>query len=130
MPGRRSRSGGGPDETTSYAYATDKTSDGSLWRHDTNETVQLAYRTWSSWAGYSKVATTHGAAGGPQTVTSAVYDRGMDGEAKANTDGQTINWTGRRAGLLTPLLPAVGTPGTTGGSPGRVDVVWTSPVRR
>ena len=102
--------GGSPDEVWSYAYSTAGSSDGVLWYHDYNETTTLAYRSWSLWRGYSTVTVTHGAAGGPQTVTTNLYYRGMDGDSKVSADLQSVVWNGRRVGLLTTL----GTPGTTG----------------
>jgi len=102
--------GGSPDEVWTYAYSTAGSTDGALWYHDFNETTTLAYRSWSLWRGYSTVTVTHGAAGGPQTVTTSLYHRGMDGDAKGSADGSSIVWGGRRTGLITPL----GTPGTTG----------------
>ena len=75
--------GGSPDEVWSYAYSTANSSDPSLWHHDYSETSLLAQRSWSLWQGYSTVTTTHGAAGGPQTVDTSVYYRGMDGDGQA-----------------------------------------------
>jgi RHS repeat-associated protein len=101
--------GGSPDEVTTYAYSTGGSSDPSLWHHDVNEVTNdpLNRTTWAQWRGYSTVTTTRGAAGGTQTVTTTLSYRGLDGDA---TRGTTLQWGGRRTGLLTPL----GTPGVTG----------------
>ncbi|MDT4988813.1 MAG: hypothetical protein QOI74_2907, partial [Micromonosporaceae bacterium] len=98
---------GSPDETWSYGYGFDGITDASLWHHDYNESVQLAYRSWSLWQGYPSVTTTHGTAGGPQTVTQSRYYLGMDGDAKDSTDHQSVVWGARRVSLIRP----VGTPG-------------------
>ncbi|PWR14398.1 hypothetical protein DKT69_16560 [Micromonospora sicca] len=105
----RDLTGGSPDEVSSYTYSTAGSSDEALWRHDYNETSTLAYRSWSQWRGYSTVTVTHGASGGPQTVTTNLYYRGMDGDGIASADNQSVVWNSRRVGLLTPL----GTPGAT-----------------
>src|SRR5262249_42147994 len=81
--------GGSPDEVTSYSYsavastaasaagaAASGSSDAALWRHDTSEALNLAHRSWTLWQGYATVTTTHGPAGGPQTVSTTVYHRG------------------------------------------------------
>ncbi|WP_426633817.1 ricin-type beta-trefoil lectin domain protein [Planosporangium sp. 12N6] len=111
----RDLTGGSPDETWSYAYSTANSSDPALWHHDYNETVQLAYRSWTQWQGYSTVTVTHGPAGGPQTVTTNIHHRGMDGDGLASTDNQSMVWNARRVGVLAPL----GTPGTIGAISGR-----------
>src|SRR5262249_35595753 len=71
--------GGTPDEVWSYAYSAAGSSDTSLWHHDFAESTVLAFRSWSLWRGYPTVTVTHGAAGGPQSVTTSQYFRGMDG---------------------------------------------------
>jgi RHS repeat-associated protein len=105
--------GGSPDEVWSYAYSTANSSDPALWRHDYTETSLLAQRSWSSWQGYSTVTTTHGAAGGPQTTTTGLYYRGLDGDGQASTDNSAMVWNTRRVGLSVPPTPA-GTSAITG----------------
>ncbi|WP_433281849.1 ricin-type beta-trefoil lectin domain protein [Micromonospora sp. CA-244673] len=105
----RDLTGGSPDEVSSYTYSTAGSSDEALWHHDYNEMSTLAYRSWSQWRGYSTVTVTHGASGGPQTVTTNLSYRGMDGDGIASADNQSVVWNTRRVGLLTPL----GTPGAT-----------------
>jgi RHS repeat-associated protein len=61
------------------------------------------------WQGYSTVTTTHGPAGGPQTMTTNVYYRGMNG------DRQPTAWNARRVGLTAPLT----TPGAAGAISGQ-----------
>ncbi|MBG6134501.1 ricin-type beta-trefoil lectin domain protein [Longispora fulva] len=106
--------GASPDEVTSYAYSTAGTSDTALWRHDAGEAVPLANRTWSQWAGYPTVTTTHGAAGGPQTVSRALYHRGFNGDGMASGDWTSRAWGARKVGLVTPVLPASGISGQAG----------------
>lgn len=99
----RDLTGGTPDEVTSYAYSTVGTTDPMLWHHDYNESVQLAYRSWSVWQGYSTVTTTRGPAGGPQSVTSKLYFRGMDRDGMATAPNDAIVWNARRVGVTTPI---------------------------
>ncbi|HZM74530.1 MAG TPA: RICIN domain-containing protein [Candidatus Limnocylindrales bacterium] len=98
-----------PDQTWTYAYSTASATDVSLWGHDFTETSVLALRSWPLWRGYTDVTTTHGPAGGTQTVTKTLYHRGMDGDSLATTDNQAMVWEGRRAFVITPL----GTPQVT-----------------
>jgi len=53
--------------------------------------------------GYPTVTVTHGAAGGPQTVTTTTSYRGFDSDAKNSTDGQSVVWGSRRVGLTTAI---------------------------
>jgi RHS repeat-associated protein len=99
----RDLTGGSPDETWHYDYSTAGSSDPSLWRHDFNESVQLAYRSWTQWLGYTTVTTTHGPAGGPQTVSRTVYQRGLDNDGLPSTDNQSMVWGTRRVGITMPL---------------------------
>jgi RHS repeat-associated protein len=98
--------GGAPDEVWSYAYSNANTSDPSLWRHDYTETSVLAQRSWSLWQGYSTVTTTHGASGGPQTVTTNTFYRGMDGDGAASDDNSVMTWNTRRVSLTAPVSVA------------------------
>jgi RHS repeat-associated protein len=106
--------GGSPPEVWSYGYSTGGTSDPSLWRHDTAETTTLEFRTWSQWMGYPTVTVTHGASGGPQSVTTSTYYRGADGDGEASTDNQSMVWNSRRVGVPTPM----GTPNLVAGISG------------
>jgi RHS repeat-associated protein len=124
----RDLTGGTPDETTTYTYSAAASttggrdaasSDAALWRHDDAETLDLAHRSWSRWRGYATVTTAHGPAGGRQTVSTALYHRGMDSDGLASTDNSAMVWNARRVALLAPLATPVGTPGTTGMISGR-----------
>jgi hypothetical protein len=95
--------GGSPDETWSYDYSTAGSTDNSLWAHDLNEISPIAYTSWAQWRGYSTVTTTHGVAGGPQTVTRNLYLRGMDGDAKKSGDDTQVLFRTRKVALTTPL---------------------------
>ncbi len=56
---------------------------GAAWHYDENVLGDPKYRTWSEWRGYNTVRTTVGEPddpAGPQTVTQALYLRGMDGD--------------------------------------------------
>ncbi|GLZ79596.1 hypothetical protein Afil01_44030 [Actinorhabdospora filicis] len=109
---------GSPDEAWTYTYSVASSSDASLWAHDFNETTQLAYRSWPIWRGYSDITTTHGPAGGTQTVSRGLYYRGMNGDSLATWDNEGMVWEGRRNVLSTPI----GTPELTapiGGGDGR-----------
>jgi RHS repeat-associated protein len=114
----RDLTGGSPDESWSYSYAVDDpaaaSTDPSLWHHDYAETANIWFRSWSQWRGYSSVTTTHGPAGGPQTVTKSTFYRGMDGDGMANPAVNNMAWNSRRVALTTPVLapgPASAVPG-------------------
>src|SRR6266536_3306539 len=95
--------GGSPDEVWGYDYSTDGSSETAMWGHDTNETVQLAYRTWSKWQGYATVKVTHGAFGA-QTVTKNLYHRGFDRDGRLSQDGSGVAWTARRVSVTGPIV--------------------------
>ncbi|MFI5484236.1 ricin-type beta-trefoil lectin domain protein [Micromonospora echinaurantiaca] len=124
----RDLTGGSPDEWTFYKYTNESSSDSALWAHDSNETVQLAYRTWSQWRGYSTVTATKEASENVETASRNVFHRGMDGDDKNKEDGTGPVWFSRRAGLLAP----VGTPGLDGAVSGQtgkcLDIVNASKV--
>ncbi|MEU5942975.1 ricin-type beta-trefoil lectin domain protein [Micromonospora sp. NPDC047548] len=124
----RDLTGSSPDEKTTYAYTNEATSDSALWAHDTNESVQLAYRTWSQWRGYSTVTATKDAGANAKTVSRNVFHRGMDDDGKTNSDGSGMTWFSRRAGLLAPL----GTPNLDGAISGQggkcLDIINASQV--
>ncbi|HEX6685093.1 MAG TPA: RICIN domain-containing protein [Candidatus Limnocylindrales bacterium] len=103
--------GRSPDEVWTYTYGVESSTDPSLWAHDFNETVVLDFRSWPLWRGYSDVTTTHGPAGGPQTVSKSVLHRGLDGDSLADPINDSMSWEARRANLTTPI----GIPGQTGG---------------
>src|SRR5207248_10326368 len=81
--------------------------------------------TWSLWRGYTAVTTTHGVAGGPQTVTKNLYFRGMDADSLATGDNQAMVWDSRRAGITSPILA----PYPTSAGPGFAAAV-SGPGRR
>ncbi|WP_203911404.1 ricin-type beta-trefoil lectin domain protein [Rhizocola hellebori] len=99
-----------PDETWSYSYTVGAGTDTSLWAHDYNETSLLAYRTWSQWRGYNEVTTTHGPAGGVQTVSKKLFYRGLHGDSLATVDNQAMAWESRTSYLTVPIT----VPGQTG----------------
>ncbi|MCM0674805.1 ricin-type beta-trefoil lectin domain protein [Micromonospora phytophila] len=124
----RDLTGGSPDEWTFYKYTNESSSDSALWAHDSNETVQLAYRTWSQWRGYGTVTATKEASENVETVSRNVFHRGMDGDDKNKADGTGPEWFSRRTGLLAPI----GTPGLDGSVSGQggkcLDIVNASKV--
>lgn len=106
----RDLTGQSPDEISRYLYSNAGSSDSALWAHDFNENVQLAYRTWSLWRGFSTVVGAkkdNSTEMGPQSWAENVYFRGMDGDSKTTGDGTGVSWYNRDAALLTPI----GTPG-------------------
>ena len=99
----RDLTGGSPDEVWSYTYSADASSEPTLWRHDYAETSALADRSWTQWLGYPKVTVTHGAGSGPKTVTTTLYHRGLDGDARYTSDESGRVWGARHAAITTPL---------------------------
>lgn len=103
--------GGGPTEEWAYTYSTAGANTTVLWGHDDTEVIPVARRSWSIFRGYSTVTTTHGATGGPQTVTRKLFYRGLSGDrtdAGDNTrfasitdsQGNALNDLRMLAGLL------------------------------
>ncbi|WP_161557853.1 ricin-type beta-trefoil lectin domain protein [Micromonospora sicca] len=111
---QRDLTGGSPDEITTYKYVNTASSDSALWAHDVNESVELLYRSWSVWRGYSSVTATKATASA-QTINRNIYHRGMDGDGKTTGDGTGVAWYEREAALLTPI----GTPGLDGAISGQ-----------
>jgi RHS repeat-associated protein len=109
----RDLTGGAPDEVTTYTYSTAGASDADLWHHDMNETSPAAQTSWALWRGYPTVTATRGPAGGPQTVSTSLYFRGMDGD-QVKPASSTTPWAPRKAGLLTPLGTANATGAVSG----------------
>ncbi|MET8155035.1 RHS repeat-associated core domain-containing protein [Sphaerisporangium sp. NPDC005289] len=70
------RTGGAPDEVTSYEYLG-----GGAWHHDDDDGLtKEKYKTWSQWRGYGKVRVTHGEAPEQLSQSETTYFRGMDGD--------------------------------------------------
>ncbi|WP_345007041.1 RHS repeat-associated core domain-containing protein [Dactylosporangium siamense] len=76
-----------PPVLTSYSYSLTHSSTNVLWGHDPSETSPLSVRSWSDWRGYTDVTTTTGPVGGTQTVSSALYYRGLNGDRASDTGG-------------------------------------------
>ncbi|MEU0558053.1 RHS repeat-associated core domain-containing protein [Dactylosporangium sp. NPDC006015] len=76
-----------PPVLTSYSYSLTHSSTNVLWGHDPSETSPLSRRSWSDWRGYTDVTTTTGPVGGTQTVSSALYYRGLHGDRASATGG-------------------------------------------
>ncbi|WP_327009848.1 hypothetical protein OHA72_23030 [Dactylosporangium sp. NBC_01737] len=76
-----------PPVLTSYSYSLTHSSTNVLWGHDASETSPLSRRSWSDWRGYTDVTTTTGPVGGTQTVSSALYYRGLHGDRASDTGG-------------------------------------------
>ena len=118
--------GGGPDEVWSYQYSTAGSTDNSLWAHDVNENTPIAFTSWGQWRGYSTVTVTHGAAGGPQTVTRTFYYRGLQWDAKKSGDDTQVVFGVRPAAQLSPLETGSGIQaGVAGGGATCLDVEFS-----
>jgi len=74
--------GGSPPERWSYTYSAAGSSTAVLWKHDWSWHTAPQFRTWSRWAGYPTVITTHAAVdgSGPVQVSEDLYFRGMYGD--------------------------------------------------
>ncbi|WP_432830593.1 ricin-type beta-trefoil lectin domain protein [Dactylosporangium sp. CA-092794] len=108
--------GGSPDETWSYDYATDGSSDTSLWAHDDVDIANVAHTAWADWRGYPTVTVTHGTVTGQQTVTKTIYHRGLAGDAKKSGDDTQTLYNQRSAFTIEPLQQASEIPiGLAGG---------------
>ncbi|MEU6478810.1 RHS repeat-associated core domain-containing protein [Streptomyces sp. NPDC047017] len=81
------RTGGAPDQVTSYQYL-----DGAAWHYDDDDGLtKEKSKTWSQWRGYGQVRVQTGGQGGASAMKSqqdTYFLRGMDGDRK-DTDGGT-----------------------------------------
>ncbi|MCW2541934.1 MAG: hypothetical protein JWN95_3659, partial [Frankiales bacterium] len=79
--------GGGADLPESWTY--DYSLGTPAWRYDNSPLIPTAKRTWSVWAGYSRVRVEHGDTGTPSTVQTTDYRffQGMDGDRAAPAGG-------------------------------------------
>jgi RHS repeat-associated protein len=65
----------------------------AAWHYDENFLSEAKYRTWSQYRGYRTVRTTTGSANdeaGPQSVTTSLVMRGMEGQSVVNSLGESI----------------------------------------
>ncbi|MEU3249919.1 polymorphic toxin-type HINT domain-containing protein [Streptomyces sp. NPDC006997] len=80
------RTGGAPDQVTSYAYL-----DGAAWHYDDDDGLtKEKEKTWSQWRGYGHVRVKTGGQGGAAAMrsqTDTYYLRGMDGDRLAPSGG-------------------------------------------
>jgi hypothetical protein len=83
-----------PSESPQYTYSTLGSSTTTLWKHDRDWHEQPMYRTWSVWAGYPTVVTTHSAAAGtgPVQVSESLFYRGLDDDwtAAGGAGGKSV----------------------------------------
>lgn len=101
--------GGGPDEVTSYAYSTAGSSTNVLWHYDSSEGSPQPQRSWTDFAGYSTVTTTHGVTTGQQSVSKTLYYRGMHGDPVGGGGFRTVNITDSNYPPLSDLQGLRGT---------------------
>jgi hypothetical protein len=111
--------GGSPPEVWEYAYSTAGSSSGALWRHDTNESVLMKYRSWSDWVGYATVSSWHGPADGQRSVTTTQYYRGLDNDALNDLANDEVKWGTRHVVAKTGLTAVPDQPMGLVGSSGR-----------
>ncbi|MFF7264881.1 polymorphic toxin-type HINT domain-containing protein [Streptomyces sp. NPDC008159] len=75
------RTGGAPDQVTSYDYLG-----GAAWHYDDDDGLtKEKSKTWSQWRGYGRVRVQTGGPGGPSAMKSqqeTYFLRGMDGDRK------------------------------------------------
>ncbi|WP_203750069.1 RHS repeat domain-containing protein [Catellatospora bangladeshensis] len=73
---------GGRTERWQYGYSTLGSSATTLWKHDQAWHTPTWLRTWSRWAGYPTVTTTHSdsSGNGPQEVFETLFYRGLHGD--------------------------------------------------
>src|SRR5262249_21080143 len=102
--------GGSPDERWTYDFSTARSNTTTLWHFDSDATRPDAQRSWTDFAGYSTVTVTHGAAGGPTTVTKTLYFRGLDHDRTGAGDyTRSASITDSAGTALTDQLPLRGT---------------------
>ncbi|WP_203906600.1 RHS repeat domain-containing protein [Rhizocola hellebori] len=73
---------GGQSERWHYDYSALGSSTTTLWKHDVAWHTPTWLRTWSRWAGYPTVVTTHSNfdGTGPKEVTETLFYRGLQGD--------------------------------------------------
>ncbi|MGW6292058.1 polymorphic toxin-type HINT domain-containing protein [Streptomyces sp. NPDC055058] len=80
------RTGGAPDQVTSYEYL-----DGAAWHYDDDDGLtKEREKTWSQWRGYGHVRVKTGGQGGAAAMKSqedTYFLRGMDGDRRAPSGG-------------------------------------------
>ncbi|GGY07392.1 hypothetical protein GCM10010358_70690 [Streptomyces minutiscleroticus] len=80
------RTGGAPDQVTSYDYL-----DGAAWHYDDDDGLtKEKSKTWSQWRGYGHVRVRTGGQGGASAMRSqsdTYFLRGMDGDRKEPSGG-------------------------------------------
>jgi RHS repeat-associated protein len=80
------RTGGAPDQVTTYSYLG-----GAAWHYDDdNGLTKEKFKTWSQWRGYGQVRVQTGGLGGASAMKSqqdTYFLRGMDGDRKDPTGG-------------------------------------------
>ncbi|MEU6245629.1 polymorphic toxin-type HINT domain-containing protein [Streptomyces sp. NPDC047024] len=80
------RTGGAPDQVTSYQYL-----DGAAWHYDDDDGLtKEKFKTWSQWRGYGHVRVQTGGQGGASAMKSqedTYFLRGMDGDRKDTSGG-------------------------------------------
>ncbi|WP_112465598.1 polymorphic toxin-type HINT domain-containing protein [Streptomyces triticisoli] len=80
------RTGGAPDEVTTYQYLG-----GAAWHYDDDDGLtKEKFKTWSQWRGYGQVRVQAGGQGGASAMKSqedTYFLRGMDGDRKDTSGG-------------------------------------------
>nr|WP_141366059.1 RHS repeat-associated core domain-containing protein [Streptomyces sp. 6-11-2] len=80
------RTGGAPDEVTTYQYLG-----GAAWHYDDDDGLtKEKFKTWSQWRGYGQVRVQTGGQGGASAMRSqedTYFLRGMDGDRKDTSGG-------------------------------------------
>ncbi|MGW3913485.1 RHS repeat-associated core domain-containing protein [Streptomyces sp. NPDC005070] len=87
------RTGGSPDQVTSYDYL-----DGAAWHYDDDDGMtKEKSKTWSQWRGYGHVRVRTGGQGGAtamKTQADTYFLRGMDGDRKSSSgDTKSVSVT-------------------------------------
>ncbi len=104
------RTGGAPDQVTSYAYLG-----GAAWHYDDDDGLtKEKFKTWSQWRGYGHVRVQTGGQGGASAMKSQAdtyFLRGMDGDRKDTSGGTksvTITLDGDEGDPITDHESAAG----------------------
>ncbi|MFT3876843.1 MAG: hypothetical protein QM708_10545 [Propioniciclava sp.] len=75
-------------ERTTYTYQG-----APAWRYDDSLLTPAKYRTWNIWRGFEKVVTAVGDPGSTQTVSEALFFRGMNGDKTATSATKSVSVT-------------------------------------
>jgi RHS repeat-associated protein len=96
--------GGSVPVETHYGYPVD----GAAWHYDEGQFTPPDQKTWGQWRGYDKVTTSVGNPSAAQTMTQALFLRGMDGDHLPNNGTRHVTVADSDGGSIVDQDPLKG----------------------